>query len=259
MKAQGVMCRTAVVLLSLLRRDEIPKNEHLRDVVLALTTWENWHSRQFGSIFSEEIAETSLSRFGSSLRSNPQVTTPEAAFDLWTLVRPGQAGVRHLRQEGPTAALCAMAHNNLQVFLRTGQMVVTHVPWMNGSTCVAEGRWPLSYRAPADVGCMPDSTYMKNLCLHYIHRMIKCPVPQEDSALHAALEDIVPRRPVVDRLRYVNKCKMNKPTRGWQGKPATRVPAESEAHSTFQTARDRPGFRGGRWHVSQEQNITTVL
>ena len=211
--ARDSMLYAACVMMSLLG-DRASGNEHLRDVCLALLAWQHWHDGLRGAMFSEEVAEASLGRFGESLRSNPHVVDADAASDLFQLVRPGSLGHRAIRTEGPTAPFVSMVRGNLGTMIQTVLNCVTYVPWLPRRMCTAV-RKPCALNAfPRPLGQVPSFDGIRALLDHFLHTLVSCPEPKATGKLFTVLDGCVPRRHLPDRLSAEHSLAQVHPSRG---------------------------------------------
>ena len=201
----AVLCMrySAVVMFSLLG-DRATRTEHLRDLCLALMMWQPWHDHLRGCMFSEELPEASLGRLGEALRSNPHVVTSEGAEDVFlACIRPGQSGLKEVRAEHPTSELVAMVRSNIERFRSSDVTVVTHVPWKAGRMCTAVAGPIPDHAFPPPLGNIPPFEDLKTVLGHFIFRLITCKEPEEDSSLRQELDSVVWRRPLPERLDFL--------------------------------------------------------
>lgn len=242
--ARNVMMNSFVVMLSLLQ-SEASHTEHLRVLGLALMMWQHWHDGLPGVLFSEEVAEASLSRLGESLRSNPHATTVEAADDLFVLVRPGKLGFRRIRSELPTAAFLHMVEQNVRTFIGSAHNVVTNVPWTKERMCRAVAAQLAPHDVPPPLGQVPVFEGIRALLGHYLRVLISGGDPEED--LHNFLDITAPRRGLARRLRYENECTKVRPMLTEFHRKVAQQENITGVTCTLDAAVP-PGFRGGRYH-----------
>ena len=193
------MAHAAVIMLCA-TKDTAHKVEHLRSVCLALLMWQEWHDTLPAALFSEEVAEASLGRFGELLRSNPQVTTVEAADDLFLLVRPGTRGLKDIRGEGPTATCVDRVHVRLQAFMQAADNVVTHVPWSASRMCTAQATSYTFAELPVAFGDLPSEESLRLMLIHFVHLMLHGSPPK--GPIVQALDDCIAHRTNPERHAY---------------------------------------------------------
>ena len=259
--ARRAMLPTIVVLMSLLG-NRVGCIEHLRVLCLALLQWREWHEKVFGCCYSEEVPEAMLGRFGSDLQRHPHVTTVEAAYDLFLLVEPGQAGHKDLRADVPTQEQCRKVMANLGTFLRSPARVVKYTPWAPKKMCTTAEAWDTEYSAPARLGSIPPLPNLREILVHYVHVLVqRSPDSADDREWQHLMDETFKVRSNGHVALYHNVCRSIVAQQ-----PLIRdfcVPVPRRAADPQDDAAELPraarGFRGGRYHRVQEQQVVVAV